>query len=129
MMKLYKNYIVVFLVAAVGASAIFCCCIERMAQVHAQSRVLVKSCCHDDKASGQVPAKPCPCSFKKFGIAETDAISVVADHLAHVVQVDGGGADLGSADQLALLNTAYGGAPPGSRYSVPLYLQHRSLRL
>lgn len=130
MMKSLKIYIVAFLIAAVGASAVFCCCIEKLVKAHAVKRSAAASCCHGDKASDEKAAAPCACTFKKFGIAETEAVgAATVAFLPHGGAVDAVFVSVDQLFQVALTRTAYGGAPLGSRYSVPLYLQHRSLLL
>ncbi len=130
MMKSLKTYIVVFLIAAVGASAVFCCCIEKLAQAHAVKRSAAASCCHGDKASDEKDAKPCTCSFKKFGIAEIEAVgAATVVFLAHGSALDAVLVGVDPLFQVARLSTAYGGAPPGSRHALPFYLQYHTLLL
>jgi|GEM_PF-4791240 len=130
MKKFFKPFIMAFLVVAVGASAVFCCCIEKLAQAQTHQNVVARACCHGDRAADHKNAKPCHCALTKFGIAEVEqgAFTMAAgiSHAFHAPAVAMVGRSL---FQAAVLRVAYGGAPPGRLSSVPLYLQQHSLRL
>ena len=130
MKRFLKPLIALVVVAAVAVSAVFCCCIEKLAQTYSLSSPATHDCCQDDRSTPQKDTKPCSCSLTKAATAEGGQVSAVAaSSLSNALWLHAAVVEPEQPFQIALLRTAYGGDSPGQTHSFPLYLRYRAIRL
>lgn len=129
MSKVLKPLTAVFVIAAIVASAIFCCCAGILDQAHSLKNTATSGCCDSDKSSHQNDSQTCNCSLTKFITADAQLSAVVAPSLSNAFYPHEVILAFQQTVRIASLRTDYGGAPPGPLYSVPLFLQYRSIRI